>query len=318
MADFGEYLPTDTILHSGRSAELAHNEWPALWAHCNYEAVKEWYQAHPESRGQVVYFMRAGGPGSQKWCPLMWAGDQNVDWSEDDGLPSVIPAALSLAMSGHGLHHSDIGGYTTLFGMKRTKELFMRWAELAALTPVMRGHEGNRPRDNWQFDTDTETLAHLARMGTLHRALGPYLKELVRMNTEQGIPVMRPLFLHYEGDPQAWELKDQYLLGPDLLVAPVLVSGENERTLHLPPGHWKHLWSGETYSNDEIAGAGLSISGSKSEKSTCTVRAYLGEPPVFYRADSPWADLFVKAVQECSPYFTARPVHKADAITVKD
>ncbi|MCA1948990.1 MAG: alpha-glucosidase [Treponema sp.] len=305
MADFGEYLPTDTVLYSGRSAELAHNEWPALWARCNYEAVQEWYSEHPEARGQIVYFMRAGGPGSQKWCPLMWAGDQNVDWSEDDGLPSVIPAALSLAMSGHGLHHSDIGGYTTLFGMKRTKELFMRWAEFAALTPVMRGHEGNRPRDNWQFDSDKETLAHLARMGHFHSDLLPYLRHLSEENASKGIPVMRPLLLHYEGDPAAYHIKDQYLLGPDLLVAPVLESLCNERHLHLPPGIWRHLWSGAVYESPAPSGT------------ECTVRAYLGEPPVFCRAGSPWEGLFVDAAKNCASYYESRPTSADYAITVQ-
>ncbi|MFL1587060.1 hypothetical protein NKZ05_21525, partial [Stutzerimonas stutzeri] len=81
-----------------------------------------------------------------------------VDWSLDDGLASVVPAALSLAMTGHGLHHSDIGGYTTLFEMKRSKELLLRWCDFSAFTPMMRTHEGNRPGDNWQFDGDAETI----------------------------------------------------------------------------------------------------------------------------------------------------------------
>ena len=146
MADFGEYLPTDAVLFDGSSAEVRHNEWPALWARCNREAVDEAEREGLVPAGEIVYFMRAGAAGSQRCCPLMWAGDQNVDWSEDDGLPSVIPAALSLGMSGHGLHHSDIGGYTTLYGMRRSKDLFMRWAELAAFTSMMRSHEGNRAR----------------------------------------------------------------------------------------------------------------------------------------------------------------------------
>lgn len=89
--------------------------------------------------------MRAGSTGSQKYSTMMWAGDQNVDWSLDDGTASVVPAALSLAMTGHGLHHSDIGGYTTLFEMKRSKELLLRWCDFSAFTPMMRTHEGNRP-----------------------------------------------------------------------------------------------------------------------------------------------------------------------------
>ncbi|MGA3715873.1 TIM-barrel domain-containing protein, partial [Escherichia coli] len=117
MADFGEYLPTDTYLHNGVSAEIMHNAWPALWAKCNYEALEE-----TGKLGEILFFMRAGSTGSQKYSTMMWAGDQNVDWSLDDGLASVVPAALSLAMTGHGLHHNDIGGYTTLFEMKRSKE----------------------------------------------------------------------------------------------------------------------------------------------------------------------------------------------------
>jgi alpha-glucosidase len=118
MADFGEYLPADAVLHNGVSAEIMHNLWPVLWARCNREAVED-----AGRLGDIVFFMRAGYSGTQKYSTLMWSGDQNVDWSIDDGLPSVITSSLSMGMSGFGLCHSDIGGYTTLFDMKRSKEL---------------------------------------------------------------------------------------------------------------------------------------------------------------------------------------------------
>jgi len=290
MADFGEYLPTDAILASGIGAELAHNQWPALWARCNREAVDETSVDEASADESSVdgtsgdraplFFMRAGGPGSQQYCPLMWAGDQNVDWSPDDGLPSVIPAALSLALSGHGLHHSDIGGYTTLFFLKRSRELFMRWTELAVFTPLMRTHEGNRPASNHQFDGDEQTLAHLARMVRLHVALKPYIKALVAENAREGVPVMRPLFLHYEADRAGWTIQDQYLFGPDLLVAPVLKKGAKTRLVHLPADRWVHLWTGAVHG---VHGP---------EGHTFRQAAPLGCPPVFYRADSPWSGLF--------------------------
>lgn len=142
MADFGEYLPTDDlVLHNGKSPMIEHNHWPALWAQCNYDALKE-----TGKLGEVVYFMRAGGTGSQKYCTLLWAGDQSVDFTIHDGLATVICAALSAGMSGCGLTHSDIGGYTSLFGNTRTKEVFLRWAEMAAFTPVMRTHEATGRR----------------------------------------------------------------------------------------------------------------------------------------------------------------------------
>ena len=270
MADFGEYLPTDTFLHNGVSAEIMHNAWPALWAKCNYEALQE-----TGKLGEVLFFMRAGYTGSQKYSTMMWAGDQNVDWSLDDGLASVIPAALSLAMSGHGLHHSDIGGYTTLFDMKRSKELLLRWCDFSAFTPMMRTHEGNRPGDNWQFDGDAETIAHFARMTGVFTHLKPYIRQAVKHNSQSGLPVMRPLFLHYEDDARTYTLKYQYLFGRDLLVAPVHEEGRSEWSLYLPQDTWINAWTGETHHGGDI-----------------TVVAPLGKPPVFYHADSEWSALF--------------------------
>ncbi|KKW50970.1 alpha-xylosidase [Pantoea ananatis] len=270
MADFGEYLPTDTVLHNGVHAEIMHNAWPALWAKCNYDALAE-----TGKLGETLYFMRAGYTGSQKYAVMMWAGDQNVDWSLDDGLASVVPAALSLAMSGHGLHHSDIGGYTTLYGMKRSKELLLRWCDFNTFTPMMRTHEGNRPGDNWQFDSDDETMAHFARMSTIFTSLKPYIRQAVAQNARSGLPVMRPLFLHYEADARTYSLKYQYLFGRDLLVAPVYEEGRHDWTLYLPEDRWINLWTGEAASGGEI-----------------TVDAPLGQPPVFYRAESEWQALF--------------------------
>ncbi len=279
MADFGEYLPTDVVLADGTPATLAHNQWPAIWARINREAVDE-----SGLKDEILYFMRAGYTGSQKWCGMAWAGDQNVDWSEDDGLPSVIPAALSLAMVGLGLHHSDIGGYTTLFGMKRTKELFMRWVEFAAFTPLMRSHEGNRPDDNWQFDSDDATIDHFAQLGKAFVALTPYRRFIMAENCTSGISMMRPLFFEFEHDPATWTLKDQYLFGPDLLVAPVIREGARSRTVYLPAGDWLHLPSNQVHHSP--------AGGSRPE-----IAAPLGQPPVFARTDSRWLNCFREAAQ---------------------
>lgn len=146
---------------------------PTLWAEVNAKAV--------ESRGktgEALFFMRAGFTGVQAHCPLIWGGDQSVDFSRHDGLVTVICGALSSGLMGNAYHHSDIGGYTSLFGNVRTAELIMRWTEMAAFTPVMRTHEGNRPRDNLQIDQDEAVLAHFARMTSIYVALAPYLKSL--------------------------------------------------------------------------------------------------------------------------------------------
>ncbi|MDY4609829.1 MAG: alpha-glucosidase [Sphaerochaetaceae bacterium] len=275
MADFGEYLPTDCVLSDGSSPMLMHNAWPGLWAQVNHDAV-----ASAGMDDEILYFMRAGNARSLSACPMMWGGDQNVDWSEDDGLPSALTGALSLAMSGMGLCHSDIGGYTTLYGMSRTKELLLRWCEFAAFTPLMRTHEGNRPKENWQFDGDEQTVAHFARMTALHVALKPYMKELVSLNSREGIPVMRPVFLHYP-EEMFYKCKDAYMLGRDLFVAPVLEPAAS-RSVLLPDDAWIHLFTGE-----EFAG-GYHL-----------VAAPFGRPPVFYRKDSSWKELFAGLRVSC-------------------
>jgi sulfoquinovosidase len=272
MADFGEYLPTDVTLHNSVDAKLMHNAWPTEWAKINYEAVSE-----SNKLGEVLYFMRAGYTGVQKYCTLLWGGDQSVDWSLDDGLASVIPAALSSGMIGCGLHHSDIGGYTSLHGNKRSKELLLRWTEMGAFTPVMRTHEGNRPDDCFQFDGDDETLEHFARMTNIFVALKPYTQSLVKENAERGIPVQRPLFMHYEEDEKAYDIQYQYLYGKDLLVAPVHQENQTEWEVYLPEDEWVHFWSGETYTGG-----------------TVVVKAPIGNPPVFYRKNSEWEELFLK------------------------
>lgn len=138
MADFGEYLPTDCVLYSKEDPQILHNQWPALWAKMNYEAVKECGKEN-----EVFFFTRAGFTDTIRYSPMMWNGDQHVDWSVDDGLPSVIPATLSLAMSGCGICHSDVGGYTTVMNMTRERELLLRWEEMNVFSPLMRTHEGN-------------------------------------------------------------------------------------------------------------------------------------------------------------------------------
>ena len=265
MADFGEYLPTDAVLARG-DATLLHNAWPVLWAEVNAGAV---------AGTDALFFMRAGYAGVQRHCMLLWAGDQCVDFSRHDGLRTVITAALSAGLVGNALHHSDIGGYTSLYGLVRTPELLMRWAELAAFTPVMRTHEGNDPDHNPQLDSDPAVLQHFARMTRIHVHLLPY-KRTILADAARGIPAQRPLFLHFEDDPATHGIEDAYLYGPDLLVAPVHQAGAVEWTTYLPAGAaWEHVWTGGVH------GGGAAI----------TVAAPLGQPPVFLRRGSAHEDV---------------------------
>ena len=118
-------------------------------------------------------------------------------------------------------------------------------------------------------------MQQLARLVDVYTMLAPYMKKLVAENHEKGIPVQRPLFLHYEEDDRCYDLQYEYLLGEDVLVAPVYLSGKETWEVYLPEGQWVHIWSGREYG-----------------KGTCRVEAPLGDTPVFWKKDSGYASLF--------------------------
>ncbi len=277
MADFGEYLPVDAVVHSGVDAKVIHNEWPVLWAKCNYEAVKE-----SQKLGEVFYFMRSGGHGSQKYATALWAGDQSVNFELHDGIPSVIPSALSVGIIGNPYTHSDIGGYTSLHGNIRSKELFERWLEMSVFTTLMRTHEGNRPNDNFQFYDNEETLRYMSKFTNLRSDLKPYIKNLYMEASKFGYPVQRPLFMHYEDDELTYDMQYAYLFGEDMLVEPVLNEGQTLKDIYLPNDTWVHLWTGKVYEGNR----------------KITVEAEMGYIPVFYRKDSKYFDLFSEITEK--------------------
>ncbi|ODS59751.1 MAG: alpha-glucosidase [Erythrobacter sp. SCN 68-10] len=269
MADFVEYLPTDLRLHDGDPMQ-EHNRWPVRWAEINARAV-----ASRGKTGDVLWFMRAGHRGVQAHCPLLWAGDQSVDFSRHDGIGTVVTAALSSGLVGNAFSHSDVGGYTSLFGNVRTAELILRWYELGAFSPVFRTHEGNRPDDNLQIDSTPELIAGFVRWSRVHEALAPYLRHLVSEAQTSGLPAQRALFLHYPEDCETFTIQDQFLYGADLLVAPVIQAGARMRKVYLPDGDWRHLWSGQ-----DVAPGWHEVA------------APIDTPPVFYRPGSAFAALF--------------------------
>ncbi len=271
MADFGEYLPADLRLADGSDPMEAHNLWPVLWAEVNARALSK-----RGKTGDALFFMRAGFSGVQAHCPLLWAGDQSVDFTRHDGIGTVITAALSAGLIGNAYSHSDCGGYTSLHGNVRSAELMMRWCELAAFAPVMRTHEGNRPDDNLQIDSTPALLDCFARWSRVHAALAPYVRHLCDEAVARGLPAQRPLFLHYPQDPALWSVQDAFLYGADMLVAPVIEEGAGERDVILPgETPWRHMWSGEDFAPGQHR-----------------IAAPLGAPPVFYRPDSAFAALF--------------------------
>jgi len=271
MADFGEYLPVDCVLYNGKIATKMHNEWPVLWARCNYEAVQE-----SNKQSEVFYFMRSGNYQTQKYAASLWAGDQSANWEQHDGIASVIPISLSTGIIGNPYIHSDIGGYTSLYGNIRTKELFERWLEMNVFSAYMRTHEGNRPAENFQFYESEETLDLMSRMTHIRHDLIPYIKHIMDEANELGYPLQRALFLHYEYDLKLYDMQYQYLFGQDILVNPVIEPNTKQMKIYLPDDEWVHLWTGKHYS------------GLKEVEVDCPI----GYPPVFYREKSKFKQLF--------------------------
>lgn len=135
---------------------------------------------------------------------------------------------------------------------------------------IFRSHEGNRPLSNVQVYSDAETLAHLARFATVFASLSDYKKGLMMEAKEKGWPLTRPLFWHYPEDTRAWNVTNEFMLGPDVLVTPVLHEGAETVDVYLPRGEWVHLWTCKDVGNDRI--------GIWMER----FEAPLGQPAVFY------------------------------------
>nr|CAB3248268.1 probable glucan 1,3-alpha-glucosidase [Phallusia mammillata] len=291
MADFGgEYIPAeDAVYFNGRSPKGMHNSYSELWAKLNKEAVTE-----AEKINDTFIFMRSGFGRSPGYTLVNWAGDQNVDFSYADGLASVIPAALSMGMSGMGFTHSDVGGYFSDLCVVRTEELVLRWGEMNVFTPILRTHEGNRPNRNWQVYTTEKTIRSFARLTQLYTLLTPYHKFVAKEVANHGYPAQRPLFFHYPDDPSVYDIKFQYLYGSDLLVAPVFLEAQRTWQIYLPPDRWVYLWNGtEINVVPDEEGRGITVA----------VNAEIGNPPVFYRKSSDFSQLF----QRFAPYVVYRP-----------
>lgn len=236
MADFAEWLPLDADLHAG-DPEAEHNRAPERWQRLTREVMDE---LRPD--GDWVMFARSGWTGVQSVAQIHWVGDQEADFHDTDGLPTVVPAMLSLGLSGQPFVTHDIAGFS---GGPSTPELYARWTELGAFTPVFRTHDGNDRANNHRWDADPDTTAHFARFAMIHETLRPELEALADEAATTGMPMVRHLMLAWPDDADARRVHDQYLLGPDLLVAPVLAEGATTRRVYLPAGRWFDVWNGE-------------------------------------------------------------------------
>lgn len=247
MADFAEWLPVEARMADGSDGWGFHNRYPLAWQQANVDAMREAHADAPDP-DDWTFFVRSGwasvNGGTAGIAPALWAGDQNTDWSREDGFPTVLPIGVHVGLAGVAVYGSDIAGYTSEFAPNTTKELFYRWAAVGAFHPLMRTHHGSDECGNWAFDRDADTVAHYRRYATVHTLLYPYLRARMDEAVALGWPIVRHPYFSAPSHPGLWQAgRDLYFLGDDLLIAPVVEQGADARAVHLPGDDWWPLFA---------------------------------------------------------------------------
>lgn len=228
-ADDGEDIKPDDVFADGRRGWQLHNEYSTLYAKALYELMDE-------EGVDGMLWCRSASLGCER-TPGLWAGDQYATWEQ---YRSLVPAGLSAGLSGAPFWGHDIGGYIG----DPSPELYIRWLQFGAFSPFMQYH-GIKPREPWFFGEEAVRAYRL--LARLRMKLKPMLIELGREAAATGLPIMRPMALEFPGDPRFLAEDSQYMLGADLLVAPIFEEGATKRTVKFPPGRWRHLLSPKTY-----------------------------------------------------------------------
>ena len=307
MYDFGEYTPPDASFSDGNNGHYWHNPYALIYQKAGYQFFRDLDDDPTDSLApDYVFYHRSGYAGSQHWAWAMWGGDPAADWSVSDGLPAAVTGGINCGLSGIPFWGSDIGGFHALLIPPPTSELLKRWTEFGAFSGLMRDQTGGKIETGPRVQIlDEEELTYIVRRyQKIRTQLVPYITNAAWEAHALGLPLMRAPLLHFPDDPRAWDLKREYLFGPDLYVAPVVEEGAAERTLYLPPGRWVELWDRTEYDGTLEGGGtgGFRIGGAPVEGGReITVDAPIDEIPVFVRMNTviplvdPRVDTFVPA-----------------------
>jgi len=209
-----------------------------------------------------VLFARSGFTGTQAFSGC-WAGDNEPNFGEENGLPSVIIAGLSAAMSGYSIWGHDVGGYLNgNFSPVSPADLLIRWSQFGCFSPIFQMHRqvhaSNFRQYPWGYPTPGETLQRNRALenfkfyARLHTRLFPYLYTYAKQSRETGIPIMRPLVLMHPDDPNTFAIRHTYYFGADLVVAPIIRPLANRRNVYLPEGTWFDFWSNERHQGEQV------------------------------------------------------------------
>lgn len=228
--DFGERIPTDCVYHDGSDPELMHNYYTQQYNAAVFDVLKE-----RRGEGEAVLFARSATTGGQMF-PVHWGGDCTADY---ESMAESLRSGLSIGLSGFGYWSHDIGG----FEAGCTPDIYKRWTQFGLLSSHSRYHGSSEYKVPWLYG---EEACDVTRKFTqLKLRLMPYLKQSERQVVEQSTPIMRAMLVDFPEDPVCLNLDRQYMLGDDLLVAPVF-SDDGTVQFYLPQGGvWVNLLDGE-------------------------------------------------------------------------
>jgi len=218
---------------------------------------------------EIINLTRSGWIGSQRLGSILWSGDIGGDFPT---LRKHIKAGLNIGLSGIPWWTTDIGGFWADPRDDAYRELLIRWFQFGAFSPVMRIHGVNRPfseiegqitgtgapNEVWSFGEGAYEI--LARYLHIRERLRPYIQKHMDIASEDGTPVMRPLFYDFPDDEPSYTIEDQYMFGPDILVAPVIEAGVKSRMIYLPDGSkWTDALTGKTFEGGQTIDYVVSI-----------------------------------------------------------
>lgn len=233
---FAGDLPDELPMQDGEyisNHKALHNVYGHMMNKASFDGLKTLDNKRP------FVITRACYAGSQKYA-LTWTGDNHSLWMH---LQMAVPQLLNLGVSGYAFAGTDVGG----FGSDCTPELLCRWTQVGTFSPLFRNHcsKGCIRQEPWVFGEEVMEICRKAIR--LRYQLLPYLYDLFRQCEQTGLPIMRPLVLHYQNDPEVINQNGEFLMGENLLVAPVLDQGATKKLVYLPEGKWYGFENGEEY-----------------------------------------------------------------------
>ncbi|ASN04665.1 glycoside hydrolase family 31 protein [Virgibacillus necropolis] len=231
-----------------------HNVYGLLMGEATYEGMKE--QLHGK---RPFLLTRAGYAGVQRYASV-WTGDNRSFWEH---LQMSLPMCMNLGLSGVPFTGPDVGG----FAHDTNAELLVRWMQVGAFTPYFRNHSaiGTHYQEPWQFGPDNEAI--MKKYIQMRYEWMPQLYSWFYQASVTGLPVMRPLLMEFPNDVKTYNLNDQFMIGDNVVIAPILAPSVTDRAVYLPEGEWVDFYNGTVYCGNQ----------------THLIHAELAELPIFVK-----------------------------------